>query len=111
MRILLTFLTALLLHLCFAQNNAPPLHFNHLSIKDGMPEGRVTAILQDREGYIWVATQKGLVRYDGYSLKVYNFGIQDPMAIIVTNLLEDSKGQLWAAVVDSGLYKYDRASD
>jgi signal transduction histidine kinase/ligand-binding sensor domain-containing protein len=111
MKALLTTLTALLLlHLCLAQNNASALHFNLLSIKDGMPEGTVTDLLQDREGYIWIATQKGLVRYDGYTPKVYDFGIQDPYGIILNKLFEDSKGALWAGGYP-GLYKYDRAGD
>src|SRR5689334_9129774 len=111
MKAIITLTALLLLQLCcLAQNNAPPVHFNLLSIKDGMPEGTVRDLLQDKEGYIWIATQKGLVRYDGYSPKVYDFGIKDPYGIILNKLLEDSKGELWAAVY-SGLYKYDRASD
>src|SRR3954463_15611728 len=72
MKTLLAILTTLLLvQLCPAQNNALPLHFNFLSIKDGMPEGQVNYLLQDRAGYLWIATERGLVRYDGYSTKVY----------------------------------------
>src|SRR3954466_1725599 len=111
MKALLTTLTALLLlQICLAQDNVSALHFNLLAIKDGMPEGTVTDLLQDREGYIWIATQKGLVRYDGYTPKVYDFGIQDPYGIILNKLFEDSKGALWAGGYP-GLYKYDRAGD
>ena len=54
------------------QNSQPgELHFNHLFVKDGMPEGRAASIVQDKEGYMWIGTQKGLVRYDGYNTKVY----------------------------------------
>src|SRR4051812_29860169 len=111
MKALLTTLTALLLiHLCLAQNNTLPVHFNHLSIKDGLPEGTVIALLQDKEGYIWIGTGKGLVRYDGYNTKVYDFGIQDPYGINIQTLFEDSKGGLWVGGFP-GLFKYDRASD
>src|SRR6476469_6896362 len=111
MKIILANLIALLLlNLCLAQKNAYPLHFNFLSIKDGLPEGQVNELLQDREGYIWIGTQRGLVRYDGYSPKVYYFGIKDPYAIDISSIFEDSKGQLWAGVT-SGLYLYDRAGD
>src|SRR5689334_1245225 len=72
---------------CFAQNNNARMHFNLLSIKDGMPEGTVTDLLQDREGYMWIGTQKGLVRYDGYKLKVYDFGIEDPYGKSVRSIL------------------------
>ncbi len=93
-----------------AQTNTSHHHFNFLSVKDGMPEGTVNDLLQDKKGYMWIATEKGLVRYDGYKPKVYDFGIQDPSAISVRKLYEDSKGRLWASLVN-GLYVYDRAHD
>src|SRR5664279_3522088 len=65
--------------MAMAQNSQPgELYFNHLFVKDGMPEGTALSIVQDKEGYIWIATQKGLVRYDCYKTKVYYFGIEDP---------------------------------
>lgn len=96
---------------CFAQNNNAQLHFNLLSVKDGMPEGTVTDLLQDREGYMWIGTQKGLVRYDGYKLKVYDFGIKDPYGKIVQKIFEDSKGQLWTLLLSGFLYVYNPAHD
>src|SRR5690242_19238886 len=112
MKTVLTTLTALLLllQISLAQNNASAVHFNSLGIKDGMPEGTVMDLLQDKEGYIWIGTQKGLVRYDGYNPKVYDFGIKDPYAIFVFKIFEDSKGQLWVGAINT-LYKYDRAGD
>src|SRR3954471_13430036 len=96
MKTVLTTLTVLLLmQICLAQNNASAVHFNSLGIKDGMPEGQVNDLLQDKEGYIWIGTQKGLVRYDGYNPKVYDFGIKDPYTIFVSKIFEDSKGRLW----------------
>ncbi len=60
---------------CVAQSTQPnELHFNRLSIKNGLPEDVITSSLQDKEGYIWIGTQAGLVRYDGYTTKVYQFG-------------------------------------
>jgi ligand-binding sensor domain-containing protein len=50
------------------------LHFNHVGVKEGLPEGRVTNLLQDRQGYVWFGTQKGMVRYDGYAPNVYDLG-------------------------------------
>ena len=75
-----------------------------------MPEGTVTDMLQDKQGYIWIATQKGLVRYDGYKPKVYDFGIKNPFGRFVIKIFEDSKERLWAAV-SNGLYMYDRVHD
>lgn len=45
--------------------------FNFYSIKEGLTDNRVTAIAQDIYGYIWVATQKGLNRFDGNSFRSF----------------------------------------
>ena len=93
-----TLIALFLLHASFSQTNTSRHHFNLLSIKDGMPEGTVVDLLQDKKGYMWIATQKALVRYDGYKPKVYDFGIKDPYGIFVRKLYEDSKGRLWASL-------------
>lgn len=82
MKIILTTLTALLQpSLCTAQNNPPRLHFNLLSVKDGLPKGTVFDLLKDKEGYIWTGIPKDLVRYSGYATKPDNYGIKKRYAI------------------------------
>ena len=94
----------------FAQSNPPQeLHFNSLTVKDGLPEGTAMALLQDKEGYIWMGTQNGLVRYDGYKPKTYILGADNKKSINI--LHEDKSGTLWAATVYQGLFYYDRAQD
>ena len=98
--------------MCNAQSTLPnELHFNRLSIKNGLPEGVIVETLQDKEGYMWIATQAGLVRYDGYTTKVYQFGIEDPLYCSVSCLYEDHSGELWAGTLYQGLYHYNRATD
>jgi len=48
----------------------PPV-FENITVKDGLPENNVTCILHDYLGYLWFGTQNGLVKYDGYSMKVF----------------------------------------
>ncbi|MGN6616220.1 MAG: ligand-binding sensor domain-containing protein [Ilyomonas sp.] len=97
---------------CIGQNLQPKeLHFNHLSIKDGLPEAWVNASLQDKEGYIWIGTQAGLVRYDGYTTKLYKFNLDDPIHSLINVIYEDHAGKLWIGVSYEGLYQYDRAAD
>jgi len=86
------------------------LQFNHLFVKDGMPEGRVNALVQDKEGYMWIATQKGLVRYDGYKPKVYNFEIENPYSQDIGSLYIDKEDRLWVGGVGF-LFLYDRSED
>ena len=98
--------------ICIAQNTQPnELHFNRLSIKNGLPEDVINAMLQDKEGYIWISTQAGLVRFDGYKTKVYQFGMEDPNHASVQTIYEDRSGELWIGTWLEGLYHYDRATD
>ena len=45
--------------------------FRHVSVEQGLSHGAVRDILQDRQGFIWIATEDGLNRYDGVNLKVF----------------------------------------
>ncbi len=49
-----------------------PLYFEHLTMRDGLSQSTVEGILQDSQGYLWLATESGLDRYDGNSLRVYH---------------------------------------
>ena len=113
MRKAISILFFLLLSLpAMAQNRQPEeLYFNHLFVKDGMPEGMVTSIVQDKEGYMWIGTQKGLVRYDGYKPKVYNFDIEDPYFQDIRILYIDREDRLWGGGQYGVLLLYDRSED
>ena len=54
------------------------LKFTHLTTNDGLSQGYVTAILQDRRGFMWFATRDGLNRYDGNAFVVYKNNPNDP---------------------------------
>src|SRR5437867_2447953 len=111
-KVLILLLILPLICICNAQSNQlNELHFNHLTIKSGLPEDFITATLQDKEGYIWIGTQAGLVRYDGYTTKVYKFGLDDPNRYTITCIYEDRKGELWIGTLYEVLYHYDRAGD
>ncbi len=95
----------------------PALHreikFQHLTPKDGLSHDNVTAILQDRRGFMWFGTEDGLNRYDGYSFKVYKHNPRDSTTIPhnnVADLYEDTRGRLWVATY-GGLVIYDPVRD
>lgn len=88
----------------FAQLN--PSNLESFSELKGV---NVLDIMPDRFGYIWMATQNGLIRYDGYEFKRYYYNPNDSTSIqtIVTwSLHEDRKGNIWIGCLDFA-YKYD----
>ncbi|NVK87829.1 MAG: diguanylate cyclase [Gammaproteobacteria bacterium] len=68
------------------------------SIEQGLPQITVSSILQDNDGYIWVATQAGLARFDGVQFKTYSTdntpGIRGNF---IQDLHVDQSGRLWIA--------------
>ncbi len=83
--------------------------FTYLTIKEGLSQSTVEAILQDRKGYMWFATNDGLNRYDGYNFTVYRYDPYDTSLIsdnYVYDLCEDDSGYLWIAT-NNGLNKFD----
>jgi len=96
----------------FAQN--PHLKFDHFTVQDGLPERQIQFIKQDDQGYVWVGTQNGLLRYDGYKSKVYRFGV-DKDAVFqscsVRSAILDKDRNLWVSTLGNGLFRYDRSKD
>ena len=67
----------------------------------GLPQNSVAALLQDREGYLWLATQEGLVRFDGVRFVVFDSANTPVFASsIVKALAEDRDGRLWIGTAD-----------
>jgi signal transduction histidine kinase/ligand-binding sensor domain-containing protein/DNA-binding response OmpR family regulator len=94
------------------------LEFDHIAVKDGLPMNTVREILQDRYGYLWFGTQMGLVKYDGYSMKVYRPDQNDPNSLSfyqIFALYEDHLGTLWVGTGwpdgRGGLNEFDRSND
>ncbi len=81
----------------------------HLTIEQGLPSNSVTALLQDRQGFVWIGSAGGLSRYDGYDLKVYKHLPDDPQSLAnnaVTTIFEDHAHQLWIGT-NGGISRYD----
>jgi signal transduction histidine kinase/ligand-binding sensor domain-containing protein/CheY-like chemotaxis protein len=96
-----------------ATSQAPTPQFRRFSTADGLPDPTISALLQDREGYIWVATGSALARYDGVEFKTWPHRADDAYAAPsdrVRALLVDSQGRLWGGG-DDGLVRYDSARD
>jgi signal transduction histidine kinase/ligand-binding sensor domain-containing protein len=87
--------------------------FEHITAAQGLPQNSVNDIVQDKQGFIWFATQDGLCRYDGYSLKVFRPQSGTPRAMqagFIFRLFVDSRGQVWTATAGGGLGRYDNTT-
>ena len=94
--------------ICWAQVDEQTLKFDYLSIKNGLSHNTIFSLLQDRYGYIWIGTQNGLNRYDGYTCKLYSLDEliatnQNYSGEQVSALFEDKKGNLWVGTKNSGI--------
>ena len=95
--------TSVLFLLCLlpaypAMAEQTPYGFRHLKVENGLSNNNVKAILKDSEGFLWVGTDNGLNRYDGYSFKVYQpkeGNIHSLESNDIWNLQEDDCGNVW----------------
>ncbi|SEN82222.1 ligand-binding sensor domain-containing protein [Duganella sp. CF517] len=98
---------------CLAAGAVPrTLNFEQLSVKDGLAQETVTAIVQDQQGFMWFGSQHGLSRYDGYRVTVYRAIPNDPRSLAdnwVQVLHVDKKNRLWVGT-RGGLQRFDPAS-
>jgi diguanylate cyclase (GGDEF)-like protein len=91
-------------------NLASPV-FVRVDVRDLPPT--VEAVAQDEIGFMWIATQGGLARYDGYRFRVFAPNPSDPKALpdgYLLTLLADGPG-LWIGTESSGLVRFDEASE
>jgi diguanylate cyclase (GGDEF)-like protein len=90
-----------------------PIRFDRLSLDQGLSQSAVMDVLQDRRGYIWLATEDGLNRYDGTAFKVYRHDSTDVASLpdsFVWDVEEDGAGNLWIAT-RAGLAMWERKTD
>jgi ligand-binding sensor domain-containing protein len=94
--------------------DTPPLVLEHLTTSDGLPQGTVFATLQDSQGFVWLGTEDGLVRYDGHELVRYAHSPTVRGGLpgnFIYQIVEDAHRDLWIAIKDSGIARWNRASD
>jgi len=97
-----------------AQDTAPgDFRFEHLTVDQGLSHSDAMAIAQDRAGFIWVGTNHGLNRYDGYELKQYWLPINGngTSGNRIKVLHTDPAGRLWVGTERSGLSLYNPGTD
>ncbi|HEY1789912.1 MAG TPA: two-component regulator propeller domain-containing protein [Verrucomicrobiae bacterium] len=85
-----------------------PSYFTRVwSTDDGLPNDAVTAVVQTQDGYLWLATYDGLVRFDGVTFTRYDSSTTPEMhSTRVTSLFEDADGNLWIGYETGELIRY-----
>ena len=79
--------------------------FINFTVDDGLPSSLIYSINQDRKGYIWIATDMGLSRFDGYVFR--NFTVKDGLPHNdIFGTYEDSKGRLWIKTFGPDFYYF-----
>jgi ligand-binding sensor domain-containing protein len=79
---------------------------DHRQTKDGLPQASVGAIAQTEDGYIWLATEEGLVRFDGVRFRVFDTTNSALTDNSISSLRAGRDGSLWIRTADT-LYRYD----
>ena len=81
--------------------------------RQGLNTGIMSTVFVDRQGFVWTATGNGLVRFDGYSTRVFSRDPSDPTSLsdnIVRKIYEDRSGRLWIGTHSGGLNLLDRVT-
>ena len=97
----------LLLFITVSTVQSQLLPLKNYTVKDGLPSSNINDIVQDKEGYIWLGTDAGIVKFDGYNLITYtvNDGLSDN---IVRCLNIDKEGKIWLGTESGGITVIDK---
>lgn len=116
----LLFVAGMLMANAYAQSPAvernrvsPHFSFSHILPDQVAAIGYITAIAQDREGFMWFGGANGLARFDGHQLRIYRKDDRDPHSLshnYVNDIRRDSAGNLWVAT-RKGINRFDAQAD
>ncbi|HEX4482139.1 MAG TPA: two-component regulator propeller domain-containing protein, partial [Rudaea sp.] len=88
-------------------------YFDDADSERGLASHSVNAIFQDRTGFIWIATDSGLHRYDGYGYQRFDHSVAGSASLpdsVITAIAQDGDGRLWVGTRSHGLTAIDAAS-
>ena len=88
-------------------------NFKNITIEDGLSQSTVKTIYQDSRGYIWVVTDAGLNKYNGYEFKQYKHDEYNKNSIsdnYIIDIAEDKNGRIWISTIN-GLTRIDTDKD
>lgn len=107
MKIACACLAIILFQVAHAQSG---MVFSHYNAIDGLSNNSVRIVYQDHQGFIWIGTDDGLNRFDGYRFDKFEYDDKDAGSLSsnrISAIAEDNAGNLWIGTYD-GLNRYDR---
>ncbi|MBP6335090.1 MAG: histidine kinase [Bacteroidia bacterium] len=104
LRILINLLLLYQINTLSAQVPSPTL--KHFTTEDGLPSSQVYQAMQDSDGYLWFATDRGVTRFNGYEFKTYSTedGLSDN---VVFRLFQDFKKRIWMISFSGRIYIFE----
>ena len=105
--LLLLGLTCFFTHpgLLSAQSSPHPA-FRQYTTDDGLASSETYCIVQDKQGYIWISSDNGVSRFDGYQFR--NYGFKDGLKEnVIFEMHFDTLGRLWMQAMSGNLYYLD----
>ncbi|HPD96506.1 MAG TPA: two-component regulator propeller domain-containing protein [Tenuifilaceae bacterium] len=90
-----------------------PVSFKNIGVEDGLTSSEVNALFQDKKGFIWIGTEDGLYRYDGYEMIAFKTIPNDSTSISsneITCIISDTKDRLWIGTTN-GLNLYNSENE
>ncbi len=94
--------------------NRDQIRFRTVGIREGLSSTTARALAQDEKGFVWLGTQEGLNRFDGYTFRVYRADSEREDSLSdshVSALAADGKGMLWIGTIGGGVNRMDLASE
>ncbi len=85
--------------------------FDNYSVTDGLTDKTIHCIFQDSKGWIWIGTDFGVLRFDGYTFKPFAFDSEESKTLnssLIRTIYEDKNGVIWFGTELNGVFKYDR---
>ncbi len=89
------------------------IRFEHISLEQGLSQSVINVIFQDSKGFLWIGTEDGLNRYDGYGFKIYKPEAENENSLSnrwITAIVEDQDGFIWIGTRQGGLNRFDPRS-
>lgn len=90
---------------------APEVYARFIQLNREHPQlAQATALVQDQRGFLWIGSQHGLYRYDGYQLEIFRADSTDPISLSadwISSLMVDTAGFLWIGTRYGGLNRFD----